>query len=115
MKENLYYLILIIVFNFSLSFPSCKEGENFCLQCHNKLDLCTQCVKEILEPDDFGGCKSIKICQNQTNHCLECNLEIYAKNVKNLITQMRKVAAPKHKIVKYHTMVIVLNAKIIIF
>ena len=24
-------------------------------------------------PDDIGGCKSIKKCQNKKNHCLECN------------------------------------------
>ena len=47
MKEKLYYLILLRTFHTSLSLPLCIDGQNLCVQCHNKLDLCAQSENDI--------------------------------------------------------------------
>ena len=73
MKKNFIYLFCLLIIHITLSLSSCIVGENHCIECHNKTDLCYQCEKDIFIPNNQGGCKAIKKCQNFKNHCLECN------------------------------------------
>ena len=53
----------------------CIEGDNFCLKCDKKKDLCIQCINEIFTPDEKGGCAGINKCSFGENYCMECNSE----------------------------------------
>ena len=71
--SHTFLFILLILINSSFSLPSCKEGDNFCTKCNPVTKLCEKCEKNVLIPDDNGGCKAAKKCQAGLNYCLECN------------------------------------------
>ena len=57
MQKIIFILILLFIFELSLSAPSCQEGANLCLRCHPITKLCIQCEKDIYAPDEKGGCE----------------------------------------------------------
>ena len=71
--NKICYLFLLNIIHIYICTPFCKEGENHCIRCHNKTNLCTKCEKDVYVPNKFGGCEISKKCQELTNHCLECN------------------------------------------
>ena len=66
-------LILLLIVNYIIAEPSCRKGENFCLQCNPITKLCAQCQYDILTPDNNGGCEKASICIMGKNYCNECN------------------------------------------
>ena len=70
-KKELF-LIFITFFKIYFAFP-CIEGKNNCLKCNPKTKLCHKCDKNILIPDEKGGCKFTKICINKVNKCIQCS------------------------------------------
>ena len=67
----LFFLFLI---NCILAQPSCIERKNYCSKCNPLTKLCAICdMKDILIPDNNGGCIGAKICKSGYNYCNECN------------------------------------------
>ena len=73
MQKIIFILILLFIFELSLSAPSCQEGANLCLRCHPITKLCIQCEKDIYVPDENGGCEYAKKCVEGNHHCSECS------------------------------------------
>ena len=68
---NIYILVLI---KFILSDPICKESNKYCNKCNPLTNICAICdKKDILIPDNNGGCIGAKKCISGRNYCKECN------------------------------------------
>ena len=72
MKKVFIFLIILEIF---LCDPSCEEGVNNCTSCNPITKLCIKCDKDVLIPDENGGCTNSKKCELGMNACLECNEE----------------------------------------
>ena len=70
-----YYLIYIFLISYKIFICSkCVEGQNFCKLCNPITKFCAECYnKEVLKPDEYGGCEGIKKCEIGKNFCEECN------------------------------------------
>ena len=71
---SLLFLILIVKI---ISFPICEEGKNNCTKCNYITQLCLKCDKDVLIPDDNGGCEGAKSCRVGKNYCEECQDDSY--------------------------------------
>ena len=72
MKFFVYFFLLLI--KIILSKKNCIESEKYCAKCNLLTDLCAICErKDILIPDNNGGCKGAKKCLPGMNYCNECN------------------------------------------
>ena len=69
------FFILLTILELYISLPICKEGKNFCTKCNPVSKLCEKCSKEVLIPDEQGGCKGNKKCFVGKNYCSECSLD----------------------------------------
>ena len=69
------FFILLTILELYISLPICEEGKNFCAKCNPVSKLCEKCSKEVLIPDEQGGCKGIKKCFVGKNYCSECSLD----------------------------------------
>ena len=69
-------ILILILFISSIKYitsPSCIEGEKDCIKCNPLTNLCSICLmRDMLVPDDEGGCKKSEKCHAFKNHCLEC-------------------------------------------
>ena len=71
---NLFFFFTIILFKNIFSEPKCIESKNHCLKCNLLTNLCAICEKkDILMPDNNGGCIGSKKCIIGQNYCKECN------------------------------------------
>jgi hypothetical protein len=71
---NLFFFFSIILFKIIFSEPICTESKNHCLKCNLLTNLCEICdKKDILIPDNNGGCIGSKKCMIGYNYCKECN------------------------------------------
>lgn len=75
MTKQYFYLILFINIILIYTAPSCEEGKNNCLKCNPVTNLCYKCDKNILTPDDNGGCGKANKCILGNNYCAACNEE----------------------------------------
>ena len=66
------FLLIIIIFKFAFGESPCKEGENFCSRCNPQKTLCIRCEKDLLIPNDKGGCSYLKSCKIGKNNCIQC-------------------------------------------
>ena len=71
----IFYFTLILLANFILSIPYCKNGQNHCSKCNPVSKICAKCEKDIYIPDENGGCSNHRKCVEGNNHCNECNSE----------------------------------------
>ena len=67
------YFVLLLILEGIISDPLCKKGENNCSLCNPKTKLCIECDYDVYSPDEDGGCKKAKKCDNGYNYCKECN------------------------------------------
>ena len=72
MSKTLINLILLILIQQIISNP-CIEGKNNCTKCDYINQLCIKCNKDILIPDENGGCKPAKKCSTGINFCQQCD------------------------------------------
>lgn len=71
--KRIYLYILIIIKNI-LSGPICQESKKYCKKCNPLTNICSVCeLKDILVPDNNGGCKGTKRCIPGKNFCMECD------------------------------------------
>ena len=69
---NNTFLILLILFVFS--YQQCERGKNFCIFCEKDGKKCKQCENEhLFEPDEEGGCKGQRHCEEYSHRCTACN------------------------------------------
>ena len=74
MNLNIFFLIFII--SKILTSPSCTESKNYCEICNPFTNLCSKCMKKnILIPDNNGGCIGAQKCELGENYCNECDEE----------------------------------------
>ena len=71
----LIFFVSLLIFNFVLLLPSCKEGKNNCNRCDPLTNLCIKCDLDIYDPDENGGCSALGKCIIGKNYCKECNEE----------------------------------------
>ena len=70
MKFFFYFLLIKKI----LLEPLCIESKNHCSKCNLLTNLCAICeIKDILIPDNNGGCTGAKKCVIGQNYCNECN------------------------------------------
>ena len=72
MSKNLILFIFLLLFKKIFSINNCEEGKNNCIKCDYRSKLCSLCDKEILVPDQNGGCQGAKKCKLGNNYCLHC-------------------------------------------
>ena len=72
-NKYFFLYILIIVNNTNLSLSSCQVGIKNCTKCDPITQLCLRCDKNILSPDEKGGCVPSEKCVLGNNYCIECN------------------------------------------
>ena len=65
-------LTLLITLEF-ISSQLCHEGENNCKKCHPLRNVCSECLFNVYEPDEIGGCTPLKKCSIGENYCSTCN------------------------------------------
>ena len=70
MVKSFLFLIGLEIF---ICAPFCQEGLRNCTSCNPITKLCVKCDKDVLVPDEEGGCKNSKKCILGKNNCLECN------------------------------------------
>ena len=70
MIKSFLFLIVLEIF---ICAPFCQEGLRNCSSCNPITKLCVKCDKDVLIPDEEGGCKNAKKCILGKNNCLECN------------------------------------------
>ena len=69
-----FFFFTIILFEKNFSVPICIESKNHCSKCNLLTNLCVICdKKDILIPDNNGGCIGSKKCMIGQNYCKECN------------------------------------------
>ena len=69
-------IIILILIQKIILLPSCEEGKNNCLKCNYINKLCVKCNnKDLLSPDENGGCVGSKKCAIGKNYCNECSEE----------------------------------------
>ena len=74
-KKNFFIILIYLLINIQLYLSLCQEDKNFCTKCNPVTKLCEKCEKNILIPDNNGGCKGIEKCIERNNYCLECDLD----------------------------------------
>ena len=73
MKISFYYFFFLLIMEI-ISEPICIESKNHCSKCNLLTNLCAICeIKDILIPDNDGGCIGAKKCISGQNYCNECN------------------------------------------
>ena len=71
---NIFYLYLLISIKKILSIPICIESKNNCRKCNLLTNICAICeIKDILLPDNNGGCIGSEKCIIGKNYCKECS------------------------------------------
>ena len=71
---NILYLYFFILINIISSSPICIESKNYCKKCNILTNICAICeIKDILIPDNNGGCIGSRKCLIGKNYCKECN------------------------------------------
>ena len=71
---NILNLYLLILFKIISTNPKCIESKNNCRKCNPLTNICAICeIKDILLPDNNGGCIGSKKCIIGKNNCKECN------------------------------------------
>ena len=70
-KIIFFFLLFVLKLFFSLQY--CEEGKNNCIKCDYRTKLCSKCDREILIPDENGGCEGAKKCSMGNNYCLYCD------------------------------------------
>ena len=75
MKNMIFYVIYFLLISYkNIICFDCVEGKNFCKLCNPLTKLCAECYnKDVLKPDENGGCEGIKKCEIGENFCEECN------------------------------------------
>ena len=71
-KINLFSIILFSLL-ISFSYQKCEENKNNCTQCNPLTDLCAICDRNILKPDENGGCEPSHHCIIGDNYCIKCD------------------------------------------
>ena len=56
--KNLF--ILLLISKIILCASACEEGVNNCTSCNPITKLCVRCDKDVLIPDQNGGCTNSK-------------------------------------------------------
>ena len=69
-KISIFLLLLFTKILFTIQI--CEPGKNFCKKCDYRTKLCSKCDRDILVPDDKGGCEGAKACSTGNNYCLNC-------------------------------------------
>ena len=75
MSKNFIILFFLILIEQEISVPFCEEGKNNCTKCDYITQLCIKCNKEVLSPDNNGGCEGAKKCVLGNNYCQECKID----------------------------------------
>ena len=69
----LVQIYFFLIFKQVFLEPLCIEYKNYCLKCNQLTNICAICqIKDILIPDDNGGCIGAKKCKTGQNYCNEC-------------------------------------------
>ena len=69
MSKIILFLFFLKIF-FSIQY--CEEGKNNCIKCDYRTKLCSICDRNILIPDENGGCEGARKCSIGNNYCLYC-------------------------------------------
>ena len=75
MQTSKLIFIIISFTTFIFSSQTCQVNKNDCLKCNPRTNLCAQCSKNILQPDEKGGCEISQKCNLGQNYCKECDSE----------------------------------------
>ncbi len=75
MLKIISFLLLIFILKFTLEFPNCEDGKNFCQKCNPVTDVCIRCKNDAVIADEEGKCIGLKKCFMGQNFCEECNSE----------------------------------------
>ena len=75
MIKNLILSFVLFSLIITISGQVCEDGKRNCTKCDYRTKLCGKCDKDILIPDENGGCKGIKECIIGNNYCLSCKLD----------------------------------------
>ena len=73
---NIFNLYIILLVKIILSEPICEKSKKYCNKCNPLTNICAICeFKDILKPDNNGGCIGSKKCIPGKNYCKECDSE----------------------------------------
>ena len=71
---NILYLYLLLLIKIIFSNTKCIESKNYCRKCNLLTNNCEICeIKEVLLPDNNGGCIGSKKCVLGKNYCNRCS------------------------------------------